>query len=70
MIPPLTVPRGLLVTLVVKPTIRKRQNNGLVSAQKPSKLKDSQRKKTKDNPQNPISLIEERGVGCFWDPSV
>jgi hypothetical protein len=67
MMPPLMVPRGLLVTPVVKPSIKKRQNNGLVSAQNPSKVKEIQRKKTKDSPQNPIPLIEESGVGNFWD---
>jgi hypothetical protein len=67
MMPPLTVPQGLLITPVVKPAIKKRQNNRLVSAQKPSKVKNSQRKKTKDSPQKPISLIEKRGVGSIWD---
>jgi hypothetical protein len=50
MMPPLTVPQGLLVTPIVKPTIKKRKNNELVSVQKPSNVKSGRNKKIKEAP--------------------
>ena len=67
--PAFTVPPGSLAKPVAKPTLKKKllEKNGLVRAQKPSKVKDYQRKKIKDSPQKRLSLIQEKGMGSFWD---